>query len=55
MLVVDFIFDSKTSRLTKLVINSVERIAGKEHYNNFESYIKKHGLSSLIKPVKFKL
>ena len=53
MLIVDFIFDNKTSRLAKLGISSIERIAGKEHYNNFKSYIESHGLSGLIKKEKF--
>ncbi len=55
MLVVDYVFDKKTSGLGRSGICFVERLAGKNHYNNFRSYIKYKGLSSLIKKERFKL
>lgn len=55
MLIVDFIFDERTMLAGRLGISLIERIAGKEHYRNFRSYIKNNGLSDLIKPEKFEL
>ncbi|MCK5148326.1 class I SAM-dependent methyltransferase [bacterium] len=53
IVVVDFVFDSQTTILAKFMITIIERIAGKEHYNNFKSYIQNAGLSSLIKEDRF--
>ena len=39
ILIVDYNFDNKTAKLVKIGINIIERIAGKEHYNNFKGYI----------------
>ncbi len=55
MLVVDYVFDNKTTKYGKILISIIERIAGREHYRNFKSYIQNDGLSSLIKKDKFKL
>ena len=55
MLVVDYVFDNKTTKFGRIVINIIERIAGREHYINFKSYIQKDGLLSLIEKDKFKL
>ncbi len=55
MLVIDYVFDKKTFTFGRLGISFVERMAGKEHYDNFRSYIKNNGLSSLIKKERFKL
>ena len=55
LLVVDYAFDSKTTKLAKQGISIIERIAGKEHYNNFKNYIQNNGLSSLIRKDHFKL
>jgi ubiquinone/menaquinone biosynthesis C-methylase UbiE len=55
LLIVDFIFDHKTKGLSRMGIRIVERIAGKEHYNNFKNYIKENGLSSLLKKDRFEL
>ncbi|NOR05318.1 MAG: methyltransferase domain-containing protein [Deltaproteobacteria bacterium] len=55
ILVVDYSFDNKTPKLIKIGINIIERIAGKEHYNNFKGYIRNNGLLSLINKDKFKL
>ncbi len=55
LLIVDYIFDKKSNFFAKKTISLIERIAGKEHYNNFKNYIKNNGLSSLIKQDKFKL
>ncbi|MBW2163998.1 MAG: class I SAM-dependent methyltransferase [Deltaproteobacteria bacterium] len=55
ILVVDYNFDNKTPKLVKIGISIIERIAGKEHYNNFKGYIQNNGLLSLINKDKFKL
>ena len=55
ILIVDYNFDNKTAKLVKIGINIIERIAGKEHYNNFKGYIRNNGLLSLINKDKFKL
>ena len=55
MLVVDFVIDNKTNKMTKILINIVERMAGKEHYINFKNYIRNNGLSGLIKEDRFRL
>jgi len=55
MFIVDYVFDNKTTKFGRIGINIIERIAGKEHYNNFKSYIQNNGLSSLIKKDRFKL
>lgn len=33
----------------------IEKMAGKEHYNNYRNYVKNNGLLSLIDEDKFKL
>ncbi len=55
VLVVDYNFDKKTDKLIKIGINIIERLGGKEHYNNFKNYIRNRGLLSLIKKDKFTL
>jgi len=55
MLVVDYVFDNKTTKFGKILISIIERIAGGEHDRNFKNYIQNKGLSSLIKKDKFKL
>jgi len=55
MLVVDYVFDNKTTKFGRILISIIEGIAGREHYRNFKSYIQNEGLSSLIKKDKFKL
>jgi len=55
MLAVDYVFDSKAAKYSKILINIIERIAGGEHYQNFKNYLQNNGLSSLIKKEKFKL
>ncbi|GAH29642.1 unnamed protein product [marine sediment metagenome] len=55
MLVVDYVFDNKTTRFGRILISIIERIAGGEHYINFKSYIQNDGLLSLIEKDKFKL
>lgn len=54
MLVVDYVFDNKTTKFSRILISTIERIAGGEHYRNFKNYIQNEGLSSLIKKDKFK-
>ncbi len=54
ILVVDYDFNEKTTKLVKIAINIIERIAGKNHFNNFKNYIKNQGLLSLIQANKFK-
>lgn len=55
MLVVDYVFDNKTTKFSRILISIIERIAGGEHYRNFKSYIQNDGLLSLIEKDKFKL
>ena len=55
LLVVDYVFDNKTTKFSKILIRLIERIAGGEHDRNFKNYIQNKGLSSLIKKDKFKL
>ena len=55
MLVVDYVFDNKTTKLGRIAINIIEGIAGGEHYINFKNYIQNNGLLSLIEKDKFKL
>jgi len=55
MLVVDYIFDNKTTKFSKILIRLIEKIAGGEHDRNFKNYIQNKGLLSLIKKDKFKL
>jgi demethylmenaquinone methyltransferase/2-methoxy-6-polyprenyl-1,4-benzoquinol methylase len=55
ILAVDYVFDNKTAKYSRILINIIEKIAGGEHYRNFKNYIKNNGLSSLIKKEKFKL
>jgi len=55
MLVVDYVFDNKTTKFGKILVSIIERIAGGEHDRNFKNYIQNKGLLSLIKKDKFKL
>lgn len=55
ILIVDYNFDNKTPKLVKIAIKIIERMAGKEHYNNFKGYIRNNGLLTLMKKDKFKL
>lgn len=55
MLVVDYVFDNKTTKYGRILVSVIERIAGSEHYRNFKNYIQNKGLLSLIKKDKFKL
>ena len=55
ILAVDYVFDNKTAKYSRILITIIEKIAGGEHYRNFKNYIKSDGLSSLIKKEKFKL
>jgi ubiquinone/menaquinone biosynthesis C-methylase UbiE len=55
VIIVDFHFDAKTGRSIRIGISIVERIAGREHFNNFRKFIRKSGLSSLIEKGKFDL
>jgi len=55
MLVVDYVFDNKTTKFSRISAIIIERIAGGEHYRNFKNYIQNKGLSSLIEKDKFKL
>ena len=55
ILIVDFSFDEKTTKLGKVGIDFIERMAGGEHYLNFKKYIANDGLASLIKADMFAL
>ena len=55
ILIVDFAFDDKTRKFAKIGIKMIERMAGKEHYNNFKSYIKNSGLPNIVEQDRFKL
>ena len=54
ILVVDYVFDNKTTKFSRVLISIIEKIAGGEHYKNFKNYIQNKGLSSLLKKDKFK-
>ncbi|MBW1848263.1 MAG: class I SAM-dependent methyltransferase [Deltaproteobacteria bacterium] len=55
LLVVDFAFDGRTTILSKIAIRFIERLAGGEHYINFNAYIQNNGLSGVIPSNKFTL
>ena len=55
ILIVDFSFDEKTTKLGRMGIDFIERMAGGEHYLNFKKYIANDGLASLIKADRFEL
>lgn len=55
LLIVDFDYDSETPRVVKGFITMIERMAGKEHFNNYQNYTKNNGLKSLIDQDKFKV
>ena len=55
ILIIDYDFTKKTPSFVKIGINLIERIAGKEHFNNFKAYITNSGLSSLINKNEFSL
>ena len=48
ILIVDYELSEKTSSFSKMAIYFIEWLAGKEHYRNFRSYIKKGGLPELL-------
>ena len=48
ILIVDYELSEKTSLLSRTAIYFIEWLAGKEHYKNFKSYIKKGGLPELL-------
>lgn len=52
LIIVDYVFDHQTSSGAKAVINVIERIAGKEHYNHFRNYIHQGGMDVLTKDLK---
>ncbi len=55
LLIVDYDYDEKTSKIVSGFITMIEKIAGKEHYKNYKCYIQNNGLLSLIDNDKFKL
>ncbi|MEA3351730.1 MAG: methyltransferase domain-containing protein [Chloroflexota bacterium] len=55
ILIVDYAFDDKTTKLGRMGISLIERMAGGEHYRNFKGYIENNGLESLMKADKFEL
>ena len=55
LLIVDYVFDNKTIKIGRIGINIIERMAGKEHYDNFKNYIQNNGLLGLIKEDRFEL
>jgi len=55
IIIIDYAFDQKSSIIGKIGISIIERIAGKEHYQNFKNYLKNNGLPSLLKNDRFRL
>ena len=55
ILIIDYVFDQQSSIIGKIGIHTIERIAGKEHYQNFRSYLQNNGLAGLLKNDQFKL
>jgi demethylmenaquinone methyltransferase/2-methoxy-6-polyprenyl-1,4-benzoquinol methylase len=52
IMVVDYLFDEKSSRWGKKAIRFVEKHAGEEHFFNFNSYLNYGGLDKLIDSLK---
>jgi len=48
ILIVDYELGEKTSSVSKMLIYFIEWLAGREHFRNFKSYIKKGGLPELL-------
>ena len=53
LIVVDYDLTPATSSAAKAVIQTIEYIAGKQHYGNFRRYLRKGGLEKLIDPHLF--
>ncbi len=51
-LAIDYCITSKPSVLGRIGRNLIERLAGKEHYNNYKYFIKHGGLAELLKQKK---
>ncbi|MCP4722011.1 MAG: class I SAM-dependent methyltransferase [Desulfobacteraceae bacterium] len=53
ILVIDYAFDNNTPEFVKKGIGIIERLAGKEHYQNYKNYIQNNGLAGLMRDDKF--
>nr|WP_320190322.1 class I SAM-dependent methyltransferase [uncultured Desulfobacter sp.] len=49
LILVDFSLDDQTKKTSKIAVDMIERLAGKEHYRNFKAYVRNGGMSPLIR------
>lgn len=47
LMVVDYVFDSRTSLLGRAMVTTAEFFAGRQHYKNFRKYLRYGGLHTL--------
>jgi demethylmenaquinone methyltransferase/2-methoxy-6-polyprenyl-1,4-benzoquinol methylase len=48
LILVDFSLDDQAKMISKVAATMIERMAGKEHYRNFKSYVNKGGMCPVI-------
>jgi len=48
MLIIDYALSTKSSRIAKILITLIERLAGREHYRHFRAYHQRGGLPVLL-------
>ncbi len=48
LFLVDFSLDDQAKMISKVAAGMIERMAGKEHYRNFKSYVNKGGMCPVI-------
>ena len=48
LILVDFSLDDQAKMISKIAAGMIERLAGKEHYRNFKSYVNKGGMCPVI-------
>ncbi|WP_320042347.1 class I SAM-dependent methyltransferase [uncultured Desulfobacter sp.] len=48
-ILVDFSLDDQAKKTSKIAVDMIERLAGKEHYRNFKAYVSNGGMSPVIK------
>lgn len=55
LVICDYQLTSKTHKQAKLIINTIEYLAGKTHFRNFKNYNHNGGLRDIIPANRFKL
>nr|WP_319495469.1 class I SAM-dependent methyltransferase [uncultured Desulfobacter sp.] len=48
LVLVDFSLDDSAGVASKIAVDMIERMAGKEHYRNFKAYVRNGGMSPVI-------